>query len=131
VAEAISGYWLEKRRKEPWTAWKVVIAALLLTCIAVEVDLAIVREHAAVQARTEQAVETVHKQVAQDPAAQAHAAPAATVPAIQVERLGPQGAAALTRGQTDAMKEQAEIAKERDAIVEKRAQGSGQAGGAN
>jgi hypothetical protein len=121
VAEAVAGYWLEKRRKEPWAAWKVVIAGLLVACIAVEVDLAVVREHSAVQDRAEQAVESVHRQAAQDLEAQAHAAPATTVPAIQVERLGPQGAAALTRGQTDAMKEQAAIANERDATVEKRA----------
>jgi hypothetical protein len=51
------------------------------------------------------------------------------VPAIQVERFGPQGAAALSRGQTDAMKEQAAIAKERDATTEARAHEAAKAAG--
>jgi hypothetical protein len=59
-----------RRGARPWASkGKPVLAAFLVTCVAVEVDLAIVREHAAVQARAEHAVDTVHKQVAQDLAA--------------------------------------------------------------
>jgi hypothetical protein len=116
VAEAISGYWLEKRRKEPWTAWKVVLAGLLVACIAVEVDLAVVREHAAVKEREAQAVELVHKRAAQAPAAPP------TAPAVQVERIGPHAMQAAGDAQVQAMKEQAAIATAQEERTEKRAQ---------
>jgi hypothetical protein len=116
VAEAISGYWLEKRRKEPWTAWKVVLAGLLVACIAVEVDLAIVREHAAVKDREAQAMETVRRQTAH-----VHAAPP-PAPTVQVERIGPHAMHAAGDAQVQAMKAQAAIAKEQEERTEKRAQ---------
>jgi hypothetical protein len=117
VAEAVAGYWLERRRREPWTAWQAVLAALLVACIAVEVDLAIVREHATVKEREAQAVESVHRQ-----AAQAHATPQAAGLSVQVGRLGPQGAAAVGKAQTDAMEKQAAIATAEEERTEKRAQ---------
>jgi hypothetical protein len=119
VAEAVAGYWLEAARRDEWSAWSRIGAALLVVCIGVEVDLAVVREHAAVDARVEQAMQDVHDRAAKDQAA----APRAAVPSVTFSGyVGPHAMENFAAGQKETAQEQEESAQKREARIEARAQ---------
>jgi hypothetical protein len=122
IAEAVSGHWLESARKGPWSSLTVTAAALLVVCIGVEVDLAVVREHATVQARIDTAVHDAHVQAIKDLDTEQAAAPKEAVaagPPIQVDGLDRKSARALgqglAKGQQETAAQQEGFRKERAA----------------
>jgi hypothetical protein len=122
IAEAVSGHWLESARKGAWNALTVTAAALLVVCIGVEVDLAVVREHAAAQARIDTAVKEAHDRAVKDldtEEAEAAAPTAAAGPSIQLDGLDRKSARALgqglAKGQQETAAQQEGFRKERAA----------------
>jgi hypothetical protein len=98
----------------------VTAAALLVVCIGVEVDLAVVREHATAQARIDTAVHDAHAQAIKDLDTEQAAAPKEAVaagPSIQVDGLDRKSARALgqglAKGQLETAAQQEGFRKER------------------